>query len=298
MQGFLFYILYPVVWLVSKLPFPVLYLLSDGIYVVVYYLIGYRKDLVLHNLKIAFPEKNVDELKKIRKDFYHHFVDIFMEMIKTFTISEKELEKRYKFINTSVIDTLADQNKSIVLIGSHYGNWEWASQLSLFVKHQFVVTYTRIQNKFFDKWVRSSRERFGCVMVTKSDTLGKVRDNTQKGILSMYGLLSDQSPQLRKTFYWHDFLGVRVPIHTGAEMIAKKYNCAVVFAQVEKIKRGYYETSFKLITDTPRDYADYKITDIFLQEVEKQIYDKPEYYFWTHNRFKHRGKEKTNFNKK
>jgi KDO2-lipid IV(A) lauroyltransferase len=274
------------------MPFWALYVISDVIYFIVYYIVGYRKDLVLKNLSLAFPEKNKGELRQIRKNFYHHFVDIFMEMIKTFTISEKELAKHYKFKNLSVIDDLAKKNKSIVMIGSHYANWEWAAQMSLFIKHKFVVTYTKVQNKMFDDKIKASRERFGGEMVLKADTIGKMATNTENNILSLYALLSDQSPQLRKTFYWNDFLGVRVPIHTGAEMLAKKYNLAVILVSVEKIKRGYYEASFELLTETPRDYPDYDITDIFLRKVEKQIYDKPDYYFWTHNRFKHQGKEK------
>ncbi len=289
MQRIVFYIIYPFIWLISKAPFPILYVFSDFIFLIVYYLIGYRKKLVLKNLQLVFPDKSITELKAIRKSFYHHFVDIFMEMIKTFTISEKDLALHYKFKNLSVITDLAKKNKSIILIGSHYANWEWAAQLSLFITHEFVVTYTKVQNKIFNKKIKDSRERFGGKMVMKSETMNTMNFNAKHSVLSLYALLSDQSPQLRKTFYWNTFLGVEVPIHTGAEMLAKKHDFAVVYVEVEKYKRGYYVASFELITEHPRTYDDYKITDIFLEKLEKQIRKEPSYYFWTHNRFKHSG---------
>jgi len=292
MQKLVYYIVYPFIWILSKAPFFVLYAISDFIYFLLFYIIGYRKKLVLNNLRLSFPEKSNKEIFKIRRKFYAHFVDIFMEMIKTFTISEKELAKHYKFENISVIDDLYNKNKSVILMGSHYGNWEWAAQLALFINHKFVVTYSRVQNKSFETKIKNSRERFGGVMVLKADTLKTISSNYKNNILSLYALLSDQSPQLKKTYYWSNFMGVRVPIHTGAEMLAKKYDLALVNIVVYKIKRGYYTAKFELLTENPKDYKDYELTDLFLDTVEKQIREKPEYYFWSHNRFKHIGKEK------
>ena len=292
MQKIVFYIVYPFIWLLSKVPFFILYAISDFIYFVIFYIIGYRKKIVFNNLQLSFPEKSDKEILEIRRKFYAHFIDVFMEMMKTFTISESELSKRYKFENLTVIDELYKKNKSVILMGSHYGNWEWAAQLSLFIKHKFVVTYSRVQNKPFENKIKSSRERFGGVMVLKSDTIKVFANDYKNKVLSLYALLSDQSPQLLKTFYWSNFMGVRVPIHTGAEMLAKKYDCAIVFIEVNKIKRGYYIANFELLTETPKNFPDYKITDIFIEKLEQQIREKPEHYFWSHNRFKHRGKEK------
>lgn len=292
MQKIIFYIFYPFIWLLSKAPFPVLYAISDFVYFIVYYLVGYRKGLALSNLKRAFPNKTEKELLVLRRKFYHHFVDIFMEMIKTFTISKKQMMKHYTFKNVSLLEEIADKGKSMVIVGSHYGNWEWVVSLNLHIAINAYATYTKINNQIFEKKIKTTRERFGGYMILKEDTIPNIRTNYKNKTIGIYGLLSDQSPQIGRAFYWADFLGVRVPIHTGAEMLAKKYDCAYVNMQINKIKRGYYEVKFDLLAENPKDFSNYQITDIFIDKVEKQIREKPEYYFWTHNRFKHEGKEK------
>ncbi len=214
-----------------------------------------------------------------------------MEVVKTFTLSKKQVVKRYKFKNISLIDEIAKKGKSIIIVGSHYGNWEWTVSMNLHTKVQTYATYTKINNKVFENRIKTSRERFGGKMILKKDTIRNMSNNIRNKSVGIYGLLSDQSPQLSKTYYWSDFLGVRVPIHTGAEMLAKKYDCAIVNYKVDKIKRGFYEVEFELLTDSPKEFENYKITDKYLEIVEKQIRNKPEFYFWTHNRFKHEGKE-------
>ena len=292
MQKIIFYIFYPFIWLLSKMPFSVLYVISDSVFIVVYYVIGYRKKLVLSNLKRVFPNKTEKELLTIRRKFYHHFVDIFMEMIKTFTISNEQMRKHYVFKNISLLDEIAEKGKSMVVVGSHSANWEWVVSMNLLTDINRYATYTKINNKVFEKKIKTTRERFGGSMILKRDTIPNIATNYKNKTIGIYGLLSDQSPQIGKAFYWADFLGVRVPIHTGAEMLAKKYNCAYVNMIINKVKRGYYEIEFELLAENPKDFENYKITNIFLEKAEKQIREKPEYYFWTHNRFKHEGKEK------
>jgi len=292
MQRIIFYIFYPFIWLLSKAPFFVLYLISDFIFLILFYLIGYRKKLVLSNLKRVFSDKTEKEILKIRRQFYHHFVDIFMEMIKTFTISEKQIKKHYNFTNISLLDQIGESGKSMVVVGSHYGNWEWVVSMSLHVGFDAYGTYTKINNKLLEDKIKSTRSRFGGHMVLKKDTIKNIANNYKNNKIGIYGLLSDQSPQIGRAFYWADFLGVRVPIHTGAEMLSKRYDCAYVFMEVNKVKRGYYDVSFELISDEPKSIPDFQLTDVFLEKVEKQIRKTPEYYFWTHNRFKHEGKEK------
>jgi len=292
MQKIIFYIVYPFIWLLSKAPFVLLYFLSDCVFMLVYYLIGYRKKIVLKNLELSFPEKSKKELLKIRRKFYHHFIDVFIEMIKTFTISEKQIKKRYKFANMSLINTIAAQNKSVIVVGSHYGNWEWVISMSLHTKFPAYATYTKINNSFFENKIKLTRERFGAEMVVKAETIRNMARNYRDKKVGIYGLLSDQSPQLSRAFYWADFMGVRVPIHTGAEMLSKRYDMAIVYMEITRVKRGYYEITFETLTENPKEYADYQLTDMFLERAEKHIRKYPIYYFWTHNRFKHRGKEK------
>lgn len=290
MQLITYILVYPIIWLISILPFRLLYLLSDGISFLFYYIIGYRKKLVLSNLKIAFPEKSEKELKKIRRKFYRHFVDIFMEMIKSFTISKKTLDKHYTYTNIELFDELYKNGKSTILMGSHYGNWEWIISMNSFVKYKGYAVYAKISNKYFNQKILKSREKFGVHFVATSKIISEIEKNHKEGTQSMYGLLSDQSPMVQKTHYWSNFFGIKVPIHTGGEMLAKKYDMNVVLLETRKVKRGYYETTFKLITDNPKEYPNYKITDIFLREIEQLIKETPEFYFWTHNRFKHKDK--------
>jgi KDO2-lipid IV(A) lauroyltransferase len=294
MQLLVFILVYPIIWLLSILPMRVLYFISDGIYILLYYVIGYRKKVVRNNLLLAFPEKSEMERLDIEKKSFRHFVDIFVEMIKSFTISKKEISKRFTYKNLETIDEFYNNNKSLIIMAMHYANWEWVISISLhkLVQHKFYVAYRKIDNKYFNEKMKASRSKFNGIMISTSKLLDLIHKNDKNSKLSIYGLLSDQSPLLKKTHYWSDFMGVNVPIHTGAEMLAKKYNYPVLYLHVERVKRGYYESTIEILAEHPREFEDYEITDLFLQRIEKQIRKNPEYYFWTHNRFKHMGKEK------
>ena len=294
MQLLVFILVYPIIWLLSILPMRALYFISDGIYILLYYVIGYRKKVVRNNLLLVFPEKSEAERLEIEKKSFHHFADIFIEMIKSFTISEKEISKRFVIKNLETIDNSYNNNKSLIVMAMHYANWEWVIRVGLYklIRHQFYVAYKKISNKYFNEKMKASRSKFNGLMIPTSGLLDLIQKNDINGKLSSYGLLSDQSPKLNKTHYWADFLGVNVPIHTGAEMLAKKYNYPVLYLHVERVKRGYYKSTIEVLAEHPREFKDYEITDLFLQKIEKQIRKNPEYYFWTHNRFKHMGKNK------
>jgi KDO2-lipid IV(A) lauroyltransferase len=290
MNLFIYILVYPLIWFISILPFRILYGISDALYVLIYYIIGYRKKVVFSNLTLAFPKKSTKELLKIQKAFYHHFVDIFMEMIKSFTIPKEEVYKRYTYPNIDFFKNLYKDGKSVILVGPHYANWEWIMSLDAFVDYKGYAAYTKVSNKYFNKKILKSRGVYGTNLVPTAKIISKIIYNQENNIQAMYGLLSDQSPQLKKTFYWRTFFGVKVPVHTGAEMIAKKYDMNMVYIDTKKIKRGFYETRFSLITNKATTYPDYALTDIFIDKVEKQVQKKPEYYFWTHKRFKHKDK--------
>ncbi len=285
-----FILVYPLIWLLSILPFRILYGISDGAYVILYYLIGYRKKTVVENLRLAFPEKSEVEIKKLSKSFYKHFTDIFIEMIKSFTISEKEIMERYKPVNIEVLQDLEQQNKSAILLGAHYANWEWIFNFNLRIGYQGFAIYKKLKNPYFDKKIRDTRGRYNTQLVPTKEIFEVMRSNKQQGILSIYGFLGDQSPKPEKAYHWPYFLGVQVPAYTGVEMLSKKYDLPIVFFKTKKVKRGYYESTLKLLVEKPNEYPDYQITDLFLKEVEQQIKEAPAYYFWTHKRFKHKDK--------
>lgn len=285
-----FILTYPLIWLLSRLPMRILYLKSTFFYFIIYYIIGYRKNVVLENLQLSFPKKNDKELKKIRKKFYKHFVDIFIESIKSFSISKKEIAKRYTYKNPELVNKYALEGRSIAMVGAHLANWEWSVNMPLFVDIPCNVAYTSLGNKFFNKKVISSREKFGVSTFKSSKLINAMQRNAVNKQQGLYGLLSDQSPKLTKTFYWRDFLGVKVPVHTGAEMLAKRFDLVVINYVAKKIKRGYYEVEFQLVTDQPKQFSDYQITDLYTELTEQNIKEQPECYFWTHKRFKHRNK--------
>ena len=288
MQLLIFILTFPFLWIISILPFRFFYLFSDLIYLIVYHIIGYRKKTVKYNLALALPHLSSEERLVIEKKSYHHLCDMFLEMIKTMTISSAEMNRRFVVTNIELVKEYEKKGKSTVLLASHYASWEWLLSINEKTKFKGIGVYKKIANKYFDKLLRDIRSKYNAELVETKKAIPLMAENQKNGILSMYGLASDQSPKLNRAFHWDTFMGVEVPVHTGAEMLAKKYDLNVLFVKVKKVKRGFYEATFVPITDNPKSIPDFEITSIFLREVEKQILEAPEYYFWTHKRWKHR----------
>ena len=290
MQLLAYIIVYPFLWLISILPFRILYGFSDILYFFVYRVFGYRTKTVNENLDLVFPDKTELEKKKIRMKFYHHLCDLIMESIKSMSISEEEMKRRFKFTNVELINDLKRQNKSIILVGGHYASWEWMFIIQKYIDHKGFGIYKRLRNKYFDRLAKRIRARYDTQLITTKETISILTESKNKGELSISGFASDQSPKVNKAYHWNEFMGIKVPIHTGAEMLAKRLDMAVVFFAVKKIKRGYYETTFKTLCVNPNQFENYKITDRFMKLVEEQIHEAPEYYLWTHKRWKHKDK--------
>lgn len=297
MQLLAYILIYPILWLISMLPFRLLYAVSDGLFVLIYHIIGYRKKVVKENLRLAFPKKSDDELNRIRKKFYHHLCDMVMESIKSMTISESEMKKRFTFSNIELLQKLERENRSIALMCAHYGSWEWIFILQTYMNNKGYAIYKRLANKHFDGLVKRIRAKFNSYLITTKESIPILLQSKREGKLTICGFVSDQSPKAEKAFHWNEFMGITVPVHTGAEMLAKKIDMSVVFFGVKKLKRGYYETTFKTIAYHPNDYPNYEITDMFLDLVEEQINEAPEYYLWTHKRWKHRDKVPADYKK-
>lgn len=295
MQFIVFAISYPLIWVLSKLPMRILYMKSDFFYFLIYHVFGYRKQVVLDNLKLAFPEKPEDELLKIRKKFFKHLMDLMMESVKAFSISEKEILKRYTYINPELVNKYAREGKSIALVGAHQANWEWSTSLPKVLDINVYGAYTKLNNKYFEKTVRDSREKFGVNGYKTSEMVRGMQQRFSNNEQGAYILLSDQSPRVSKTYYWREFFNIKVPIHTGAEMLSKRFDLVVINYVTRKVKRGYYETEFQLITDCPKDFENYQITDLYTELTEKNILEQPEFYLWSHKRFKHRDKVPVEF---
>ncbi len=291
MQLVVFWLVYPFLWCISILPFRMLYLISDFVYFFVYRVFGYRKMAVRRNLEIALPHLNVAERRRIEQKFYVHMCDIFLEMIKTMTMSVREMDRRYVFVNKEQLTAYDKSGKGLIMMCAHYASWEWLIAISNHTEMETVAVYKKVANKYFDKLVRDIRERLNSRMIESKFAIDAIIQDKEKGVQAVYGFLSDQSPQLTKARHWEEFLGVEVPIHTGAEMLARKLDLNVAYCKVIKKKRGFYEATIIPITDNAPAMPENLITSLYLREVEKQIYETPEYYFWTHKRWKHAGKK-------
>jgi KDO2-lipid IV(A) lauroyltransferase len=288
MQFLVYIFLYPFLWCISILPFRVLYLFSDVAYFIIYYIFGYRKKTVRENLALALPHLSNKERLIIEKKSFRNLCDIFLEMIKTMSISEKEINKRYVFKNFEVYQELEKKQKSIALFCAHYASYEWAVSINYKATFQGYAIYKKINNAYFDKLVRDIRSKFKATLITTKETIPTIDKNHQLNKLGLYGFASDQSPRISTVYHWKKFMGIEVPIHTGAEMLAKKYDMNAIFIRTERLKRGYYAATFEMLSENTAIVPDYEITDKFIELVEKQIYEAPEHYLWTHKRWKHR----------
>ncbi len=289
MQLLVYILAYPFLWLISVLPYKLFYFFSDLVYFLVYRVVGYRKKVVYKNLTLVFPEKSENEKKDIQRAFYKHMCDMFLETIKTMNISEEELKKRYALPN---IDLLLDLEKerSILVLFPHYGNWEWSIIVNVYLKSKGFAIYQKIGNVYFDRLIKKIRGIWSTTPISQRETVITMARNHQKGIKGVYGIVSDQSPQAHLAQYWTEFMNIKVPVYNSPEILARKYNHAVVFAKVTKVKRGYYNTEFVPIAVEGSKTKENEITDKFLRLTEEEILKNPAYYLWTHRRWKHRDK--------
>ena len=290
MQRILFYIVYAFLWVISILPFPIFYFISDCIYVLVYRIIGYRKKTVRDNIKLTLPHLTDKEVLQVEKKFYHHMCDMFMEMIKSMNISEEEMKKRFVFTNLEVYKNFEAKNKSIIVMYAHYASWEWMLSIGYHTVSQGYGIYTPIMNKYLNELIIEIRKKHRGELLSRYGAIQKIKNLHEGGTVAVYGFVSDQSPRPKPKSYWRSFLGVKVPVFLGAEMIAREFDFGVVYAKINRVKRGYYEASFELISDQPKKTEKNRITDTFTEWLEQDIYCDPTQYLWTHKRFKHMDK--------
>ena len=292
MQFLLFFITYPILYLISKLPFRILYIFSDFVFFLIYHVFSYRKKTVRANIALALPHLSEKEQLLIEKKSYKHLCDMFLEMIKTMTISVKEIEKRFVFTNIETYLELEKKDKSISLLCAHYASYEWVISMKKFSNFEGYAIYKKINNKYFDDLVKKIRSRFKAHLITTQETVPIIENNVANGILGLYGFASDQSPQNKPKTYWSKFMGIEVPVYTGAEMLSKRFDMNMVYLKVKKVKRGFYEAELEILAENVISIPDYQITETFLKKVELQILEAPEFYLWTHKRWKHQGNRK------
>lgn len=283
MTRFLYYL---IIKPLSLLSFRMLYLISDLLYIICYYLLSYRKSIVLSNINASFQKKNKTEIKQISKMFYHFFCDFIVESIKCFSISEKQALEHCKIKNPEILDDLYKKNKSIVMASGHYNNWEMAAAcLNLTLKYQTAALYKPLSNTFFNKKFIESRSKFGVELIPKSIAKDYFKNNADRNLIVGFG--SDQCPKKSKNnLFWAHFLNQDTAIMFGTEKYAVEFDYAVIFMNLTRIKRGYYEIEFEIIEENPQTTTYGEISKKHTQLLEKQIKRDPAYWLWTHKRWK------------
>ncbi len=265
-----------------------MYGISDFCFLLIYYVIGYRKKVVYTNLKNSFPEKTHEEIKKIERKFYRYLCDLFLETFKTLTIGKKQLLKRVQFSDkaTAIYNTLRAENRSSIMVLGHYGNWEiCGAAFSCYVPEQVRVIYHPITNKQFDGLMYKMRSKAGTKLIAMKDTLREmVRTRNE---LTVTAFIADQTPP-PESAYWTTFLNQETPVFWGTEKIAQKLNFAVVYVTINRPKRGLYVVESELIFNQPKNTIEGEISEKHTQLLERDIKNCPEIWLWSHRRWKHK----------
>ena len=288
MKKIVYYITYTIAYLLSLLPLRVLYLLSDFIFIIIYYIVKYRRPLVKKHLKESFPEKDDKELRHIEFSFYRWFCDYLVESIKMMTMSEQQMKRRMVFKGADLINNIIEDGQSCAVYLGHYCNWEWVTSLPLWTtpKAQCGQIYHVLENSDYDKFFLDLRQRWGAVCIPMAETLRRIIKYKQENKQVVIGYISDQVPFWNNIHHWLPFLNHDTPVLTGTERLAQQTNHAVLYLDVCRPKRGYYIAEFKLITREPKQMTNFAITDAYFRLLEDSIRRAPAFWLWTHNRWK------------
>lgn len=287
-----YYLLYGVIWLISLIPFPVMYVLSDLLFLVNFYVVGYRKKVVFRNLRKAFPEKTPVEIRQLAKRFYRHFSDFIVEFPKMLTMGDRVIDKRMHFADLDVIEQLAEEKKDIALVAAHYNNWEWMAFFPPKVTHKFLPIYRPLQSRNMDRLTRHLRDRKGAILVAMEQVFREALKYRRENKLFSVYFLADQRPP-RTSRFWTTFLSQEVAFFEGMEKLSRKLGLAVVFMEIHKVKRGHYEARFTKLFDDASITRENEVMLRCIHEMERLIREQPEYWLWSHNRFKHARPEGT-----
>jgi KDO2-lipid IV(A) lauroyltransferase len=287
MQALVFYAVYPFIYLVAHLPFKGLYLLSDGLYHLLRWS-GYRRKVVLRNLHHSFPEKTPAEIKSISNNYYRYLCDLILEILKTLNMSENESKEHCTFHSTDWLDKFQQDGQSFIIVMGHYGNWEWAGpSFTLNTKHQLVVIYRPLSNPYFENMMCRMRTRFGTKITPVNQTLRDMVANRKQ--LTATAFIADQTAT-KKDAYWTTFLHQDTAVFTGPEKLAVKFNYPVVYMNVQRPRRGYYEVFPELLIASPQEAKENEISEAFMKRLEQEIIRDPTVWLWSHRRWKHKRK--------
>ena len=278
------------VYLLSLLPMWMLYLLSDLTFIFLYSIGRYRRKIVRKNLRESFPEKSKLELLQIEVKFYHWLCDYIFETIKLASMSRKQMQRRMRFENTELPNRLLTEGRSIALMLGHYCNWEWVSSIPLHINvpnSKLLQIYHPIENAVVNKLFLHIRERMDATSVPMLETLRVIMHHKLEGNATMTGFIADQAPNWHDIHCWIPFMShPETPFFTGSERIAKKLDFVVLYLDVRREKRGYYVATYRMMTEHPKEYKDWEITEWYARLLEESIRRQPHLWLWSHNRWK------------
>ena len=285
MQALSFYLLYPIIYVIASLPFRVLYIFSDFLYYLIR-LSGYRREVVLANLRNSFPEKSPADINTLCNNYYRYLCDLILETLKTLTMTEKETRERVKFHNTDWLDKLYQEKNSIMIVMGDYGNWEWAGpSFALSTKFRLIVIYRPLSNVYFEKMMTRMRTKFGTRITPVDKTL---RDMVSyRNEITATAFIADQTAT-KKNAYWTTFLNQDTAVFTGPEKLSKKFNYPLVYMNVHRVRRGYYDIIPELLFEKPENTGENEISEAFIKRLEMEIKSDPTPWLWSHKRWKHK----------
>ncbi len=272
---------------ISLLPMPLLYLLADGLYYFLYYIIKYRRQVVTNNLRNSFPNKSTAELKTIEKEYFSYLADLIVEIVKMFSASPAFLKSKYTFTNQELVDKYEAENKSYLFGVGHYGNWEWNTIVTpTLFNAQSLIIYKPLQNEFFNVFFKKAREKSGTKMIRMKTALREIVKHRNQLTVTVFA--ADQTPTPQDIHYWLPFLNQETAVFSGLEKVAKSTNYPVIFCDMQRVKRGHYACDFKLVCDNPAQTADLEITKKHVALLENRINLEPAYWLWSHKRWKYK----------
>ena len=279
--------LFKIIILFSKLPLRILYWLSDFIFVILYFVVGYRKKVVFQNLKNSFPEKSDSELKIIRKKFYHNFCDYLVETLKSFTITSHELRVRVQYLNQDIFHEAKSENKNVILLAGHIFNWEWFNAFATVVpQEKSFPVYRKVQSSFWEQKVKEIRNRFGNHALEAKEVIRHIFKNANDGN-SVYMFVADQTPHVSEVTYGLNFLHQKTPAFVGYDKLSTRMDLAFVYCEMKKVKRGYYQINSYRIEPDGEKFEEYEVVRKFHKMLETTINKRPDNYLWSHRRWKY-----------
>jgi|SRR6185312_7978174 len=272
-------------YLLSLLPFWVLYLVADILFFILYYITGYRRKVVQENLRNSFPEKSDKERRLIEKKYFKYMADLMMETIKCVSMPAKDVKQRMTVTNPEVVEQYFNRGKCILAATAHYGNWELAClRFGFTTDKKRLIVYKPQSNQVFTDFFNRTRSRFGSEMISMKQTLRKMIQYKDQLFFAVFA--SDQAPVREDSKYFTTFLNQPTAVFLGVEKLSKMINSVVVFYQIEVVKRGYYSATIVPLCDEPKETRPYEITEAHVKYLESMIREKPEYWLWSHRRWK------------